>query len=180
MKVFNNVRGLLAVLAISGVLFLSLGDRALSKKPSPPPPPQEPDWVYSQDEGGWLDRNTGLVWGENAQDLFQSLDPDADVYVLGSRDFAEEVVIPAYQDETGFDDWRLPTRDELTDAASKNYTNYAFPNGVNPWTYQVVTWTSGGNARWGYYGDLVTGETRRTLQAGSFLNVTPVRRASTP
>lgn len=80
----------------------------------------------------------------------------------GSWDFANEVALPAYQIVTEFDDCRFPATDEVRNVASKNYTDYAFPESVNLWTNAVVTWTSDGNNSWRYLDDLGTGETHKT------------------
>lgn len=133
-----------------------------------------PAWEYRPDLGGWLDWNTGLVWGQNAYDFFYEMDPES--YMMGNWHFANEVVIPEYCFWTGFDDWRLPTRAEVSDATRHRYVDFVL-DGYVSYTNPYRTWTSEGNGVWRFSGDLRTGESTKTLHEGSTVNTVPVRRA---
>jgi len=139
-------------------------------------PPPTPRWLYLDAEGGWLDLNTGLIWGQNTYDFFLQLGNET----YGSWDYTKNTLLPAYCDATGFDDWRMPTSAEVAQAAASQYYEYVLegvPTGI---CCPEITWISGGNSTWRYYGNLETGTATRTLQARSGLPATFVRRYVAP
>ena len=61
----------LAVLAIGGLSNVYGGKKGSPPPPPPPPPPADPFQVYEwhPELGGWLDKNTNLVWGYSFIDM---------------------------------------------------------------------------------------------------------------
>lgn len=75
-------------------------------------------WVYREDLGGWLDENTGLVWGVSAGDAYGG---------VWTWKGANNVYLPRYRADTGINAWRLPTPDELQDAYLKGASGVLVP-----------------------------------------------------
>ena len=106
------------LLAVS-FAFVIVHSALFAGKPTPPPPSPPPHWEYFAELGGWLDWNTGLVWGQDTYNYFQEIDPD--IYAYGSWTYCTTTVLPNYRLSTGFNDWRMPTRAEVAQAAANDY-----------------------------------------------------------
>jgi len=170
-------RPILVLASMLAVICLAASSSSLTAgKPGSPPPPPTPNWTYLDAEGGWLDGNTGLIWGLNTYDYFAQFGTET----LTSYDYAKDTLLPAYRTSTGFDDWRMPTGAEVKQAAASQYYQYVLegvPSGV---CCPEITWTSDGNATWRYYGNLETGTLTRTMQGRSYISTTFVRKYIAP
>jgi hypothetical protein len=163
-------------LLLFGSFLLVVQSALIAGKPTPPPPPPAPHWEYSAAWGGWLDWNTGLVWGQDTFNYFQEIDPD--IYAYGSWTYCNTTVLPNYRLSTGFNDWRMATRAEVAQAAANDYYDVVLADYNGSISSPEHTWVAdGGGGNWRYYGDLRTGLSVRTIEARSYLNLTPVRRA---
>jgi len=89
---------------------------------------QTGNWEYVPELGGYLDWDTGLVWGEHS------------ITVSGwgswSWDGAQDIYLPSYRTLTGIQNWRMPTVAELQSAAAHGINaviNNPYPRG-SCWT----------------------------------------------
>jgi hypothetical protein len=95
------------------------------------------NWLFSEELGGWLDLDTGLVWGETG---------GASVGGSWSWNSANTVFLPMYRTMTGISAWRLPTVAELQQAYRNGapYAGVGYP-GLDPDSpehYRAWFWTS--------------------------------------
>jgi hypothetical protein len=95
------------------------------------------NWLFSEELGGWLDLDTGLVWGETAS---------AAIGGSWSWNGANNIFLPNYRAMTGISAWRLPTVAELQQAYRNGapYSGVGHPGAVlpTPQDYGVWFWTS--------------------------------------
>jgi hypothetical protein len=82
---------------------------------------QTGNWEYVEDLGGWLDWDTGLVWGS--------------VKAAVSWNTVQSTYLPQYRAATGISDWRMPTVAELQTASANGIYNVLVgptfpPNGL--------------------------------------------------
>jgi hypothetical protein len=85
---------------------------------------QAGDWEYVEELGGWLDWDTGLVWGEDVRSI--------------SWTNAQNVYLPQLRAATGNPLWRMPTIAESQTAAAHGiYDVVVFPVGPG-----FPAWTS--------------------------------------
>jgi hypothetical protein len=128
-------------------------------------------WEYVPELGGYLDWDTGLVWGEHSSLVVQN---------GGGRgwEFMRDNYLPSYRAMTGIPDWRMPTIAESQIAAahgidavipSASYANYC-------WTSETK---SKGWANKAHYGVEPNGG-YVALFNKSTLSLIPVYRAFTP
>lgn len=120
------------------------------------------DWEHRPDLGGYLDLDTGLVWGERGVGL-------------GSWDYISNTYIPNLRSRTGLP-WRFPTVAESQLAASHGITSTV--------TISGTCWTSDaknkGGARTAHYAvNMFSGEAN-LFNNGSLIHFVPVYRAFTP
>lgn len=143
---------------------------------------------FQQVEEGLLDSETGLVWGFDLQQLdgsWRTWEPAVNLII-----WPESMEWSTYPEFSNWyfgredDDWRLPTRDELLNAANAGIAEYldASPNdGFQPIT--AWFWSStyqryrGIDAAWEV--NLWTGEAK-LVNVSSALSAIPVRGAPPP
>ncbi len=78
-------------------------------------------WTYRADLGGWLDNETGLVWGQSSRVWNPSAWYSYSGAVYGG--------IPTYQQMTNNAKWRLPTVAEAQTAHAHNIYSYISQTG---------------------------------------------------
>lgn len=98
-KLRNQVSLAVALVAFSAVIHLASHANAQTYG----------GWVYRSDLGGWLDSNTGLVWGKSCVEATGAV-----CYWSGANTYTSSV-----RTATGNSAWRLPTAAELEDAYQK-------------------------------------------------------------
>lgn len=131
-------------------------------------------WEYVEDLGGWLDWDTGLVWGEHSA-----------VLGTGSWSFngTNKTYLPNYRAATGISAWRLPTRAEVADAASKRLDLVIMPPqppNTSPNSLGYNCWTSTmKGSKSAFVGNIRTGG-GGYYSTSSYTNVVPVYRAFVP
>jgi hypothetical protein len=126
---------------------------------------QAENWTYRADLGGWLDNETGLVWGQSSRVWNPS--------VWYSHSGAVNVGIPAYRQMTGNPKWRLPTLAESQAAYAHNAYTYLSQTGD---TSVAPAWTSntqGKKSAWVFW--ISTGQTMQ-VGTGSSAAIRPVYR----
>jgi hypothetical protein len=103
--------------------------------PPPPPPENPPDPRFiDHGDGTVTDNLTGLMWTKDAQQIVWKYHWDMAV------DLCESLIYPAID---GYDDWRLPSLEELQSLIDANYNNPPLPldhpfQNIAPFVY----WTS--------------------------------------
>jgi len=106
------------------------------------PTAQAGDWEHRPDLGGWLDKETGLVWGQLPDDFYTSLDPaNPRTGMTWSWYGVRDIFMPAYKSHTGFGDWRMPTPSEGTTAVSHGLVGTVIPADAY-WIGWGSFWTS--------------------------------------
>lgn len=83
------------------------------------------NWEARPDLGGWLDKDTGLVWGEDVNTFKFRTDPTWPGLTITWSGAVNFVTI--YRAATGFNDWRLPTTAEGSVAVGHGITPILFP-----------------------------------------------------
>ena len=87
--------------------------------PPPPPPQNPPDPRFiDHGDGTVTDNLTGLMWTKDAQQIFWKHQWDTAV------DLCESLIYPEID---GYDDWRLPSLEELQSLIDTNYDHPALP-----------------------------------------------------
>lgn len=142
---------------------------------------------FQQVEEGLLDTETGLVWGFDLQQLdgsWRTWEPAVNLIIWSDTEWSTYPEFSNWYFGRDDDDWRLPTRDELLDAANAGIAEYldASPNdGFQP--IYAWSWSStyqryrGIDAAWEV--NLWTGETK-LINVGSAISAIPVRGAPPP
>lgn len=119
-KTMNRISPQMAVVALFAALVSGIG---LSPSAAHA---QTGDWEYVEALGGYLDWDTGLVWGEHARN------------VLGfgpGWDFVQNNYLPSYRTLTGISQWRMPTVSESQLAAAHGINSLINPpRGIYCWT----------------------------------------------
>lgn len=130
---------------------------------------QTNNWEYSDAWGGWLDWDTGLVWGEHGINVAQT-------------SFMWNTVDPYlenYRTLTGISQWRLPTVAESQMAVSHGI-NAVVPGGRTG----LACWTSEskskGWAKSAHYAVFLSSGNVTLFNNSSALDVIPVYRLFTP
>lgn len=126
-------------------------------------------WVYRADLGGWLDVNTGLVWGQRASTTLGG---------SWSWNGANNIFIPTLRTATGNPLWRLANKGELEDAYLKDGADFFLPPPPpNPYAWVWSSSTKGKNLAFAI--NLYTGE-RGYYSTKSYIDAIPVYRAFVP
>jgi hypothetical protein len=130
---------------------------------------QTANWEYHPELGGYLDRNTGLVWGDHGFNVAHTL-------------FMFKTVAPYltnYRTLTGISQWRLPTVAESQTAVAHGI-NAVVPGGITG----VPCWTSESKSKgWekdAHYAVYLTSGVVTLYNNASNIDVIPVYRAFTP
>jgi hypothetical protein len=101
----------------------------------PPPPPLGPEvYEWREDLGGWLDTSRNLVWGYDQLGIggygityaqAQQRAQNYAAYLQELADASQSVHLQAAADVAAlYDNWRVPTREECTDATAKGLFTY--------------------------------------------------------
>lgn len=154
-------------LIVAAAFLLGLGSATTAQA-------QTGNWEYSEDLGGWLDWSTGLVWGEHSAVLNTG---------AWSLNGTNKTYLPNYRAATGIAAWRLPTRAEVADAASRRLDLVIMPPqppGTSPNSLGYNCWTStmkGSSSA--FVANIRTGG-GGYYSTKSYTNVVPVYRAFAP
>jgi hypothetical protein len=153
----NRVLQRLVVLAVCTVAFAGISLQANTSL-------AQTGWEYVPELGGYLDWDTGLVWGEHSRTISNS---------SWTWDGAQNIYLPQYRQLTGIADWRLPTVAEAQSAIAHGVDDVILIPGT-----ATSIWTSDTPKKKGYAYmiNINTGTTFLTPKLSGF-SVVPVYRA---
>ncbi len=112
------------------------------------------EWIYSEEEGGWKDTETGLVW--------------VDYTVVSgwffSFDYAQAMLSDPNFQYAGQNDWRMPTKDEMLTAFPHGITTTGLLYGSDPrvsddYRASLGWWSSDKRGKFAWCVKMWTGET---------------------
>ena len=127
---------------------------------------QTTNFVYHPELGGYLDSNTGLVWGNSCLRTFGT---------LTSWDYAQGTFLTRYRALTGVAAWRQPTVSELQIAGARGIST-----AVNlPASGNYLYWTSEKRGK-GHYAVEPSESYVELLGNGSAIDAIAVYQAFTP